>query len=271
MPISWPPAPVKTAMPTLREVQADLAAFIMGDDGTGAANHVVEDGIIAAARRINIHRNNYRGGLVGALRITYPAIDRLVGEAFFDGAAARFVAGHAPPIAYLNAYGDGFGDFLATFPPASALPYLADVARLEWAANCAANAPDAPVIDPSALAGLDEADQARVRFIAHPATRMIQIGYDADAIRRAVMARDQSALASLSPRPDRFWLIVHRLGLEVVTRRLTDIEARFTTALLDGQPLGLALSPESIEAEIALLAEHLASGRFTGFELVAQA
>lgn len=254
-------------MPTLREVQADFAAFIMGDDGTGAANHVVEDGVIAAPRRLNIHRNNYRGGLVGALRITYPAIDRLVGEQFFDGAAARFVAGHAPPIAYLNAYGDGFGDFLESFPPAATLPYLADVARLEWAANCAANAPDAPVIDPSALAGLGEADQARVIFILHPATQLIQVGYDADAIRRAVMARDQEALASLAPKPDRFWLIVHRLGIEVVTRRLTDAEARFTSAVFAGRPLGEALSPESIEAEIALLAEHLSTGRFTGFEL----
>lgn len=256
-------------MPTLREIQSAVAAYVMGDDGTAAADYVVDDGIIAAPRRLNIHRNNYRGGLAGALRITYPAIDRLVGEQFFDGAAAHFVAGHAPPIAYLNAYGDGFADFLAAFPPAAGIPYLADVARLEWAANCAANAPDAPILDPASLSTLDEADQGRVRFIAHPATRLVEIGYDADVIRRAVMARDEATLAALSPRPDRFWLIVHRMGMEVVTRRLDDREARFTVALLDGQPLGHALSADAVEAEIQLLAEHLSSGRFSGFELAA--
>lgn len=257
-------------MPTLRELQADIAAFVMDDDGTSAASHLVEDGVIAAPRRLNIHRNNYRGGLVGALRITYPAIDRLVGAEFFDGAAARFVAENAPPIAYLNAYGAGFGDFLENFPQAASVPYLADVARLEWAANCAANAPDAPVMDPSALAGLDEADQGCVRFIPHPSVQLIQVGYDADAIRRAVMARDEAALAALSPRPDRFWLIVHRLGLEVVTRRLDDVEARFTRNLMAGQPLGQALAADAIDAQIQLLGEHLASGRFTTFDLAPQ-
>jgi len=43
--------------------------------------------------------------------------------------------------AALAEYGDGFADFLAGFAPAQSLPYLADVARLEWAINAAYHAP----------------------------------------------------------------------------------------------------------------------------------
>ena len=47
---------------------------------------------------------------------------------------------------------DLFPEFLARFPPAASLAYIADVARLEWAVNRALHAPDAAPLDVARLA-----------------------------------------------------------------------------------------------------------------------
>jgi len=257
------------AMPTLLEVQTEFADALLGGESEDAVRHIADDRSIAAAARMNVYRNTGRGTLIAALRIAYPAVERLVGAEFFEGAAADFVASNPARGAYLNEYGAEFAEFLAGFAPAAGLAYLPDVARLEWAVSCAANAPDAAPLDPAALTELDEAAQERIRFVPHPSVRLLRIGHDADAIRRAVLERNETELAALAPKPDAFWLIVHRTGLDVVTRRLGDDEARVALGLFGGGTLGSILSPDGIDAQVAQLAEHLANGRFAGFEFAA--
>lgn len=254
-------------MPTLREVQAAFAQGLLSGDAREVLPYLADGGAIPAGNRLGIYRNTYRGTLVSALRITYPAVDRLVGETFFEGAARAFIAAHVPRAANLNVYGGAFGDFLAAFAPAASLVYLPDVARLEWAVNCAGNAPDAPALEPAALAEVAEADQGRIRFRPHPSTHVVRLAHDADRICQAVVDRDEGALVGLDPDPRPFWLIAHRQGTDVVFRRLDDDEARFTQALLAGQRFEACLDAGQIETQIALLGEHLATGRFSGYSL----
>ncbi len=254
-------------MPTLREVQASFAQGLLTGDPDAVLPFLADGGAIPPANRLNIYRNTYSGALVGALRITFPAVDRLVGETFFDGAAREFIKGHVPEVANLNAYGANFPEFLAGFAPAAALAYLPDVARLEWTVSLSANAPDAPPLEAAALAQVPEADQGRIRFTPHPSTRLVRLAYDADRIRQAVIERREGELAGLDPDPRPFWLIAHRHGTDVAFRRLSDADARFTAALLAGQPFEECLEPEHMEAQIALLGEHLATGRFAGYEV----
>src|SRR5580658_4464424 len=82
---------------------------------------------------LGIYHNTVHSALVNALRLSFPVVQRIVGEEFFEGAAREFIAAHAPDSAYLNDYGLRYPAFLAQFPPAMTLPYLADVADLEWA------------------------------------------------------------------------------------------------------------------------------------------
>ncbi|HEY1719969.1 MAG TPA: DNA-binding domain-containing protein [Magnetospirillaceae bacterium] len=254
-------------MPTLREVQAAFAQSLLTGEPSGTLPYLVDDHEIAPADRMGVYRNTFVGTLVAALRITYPAIERLVGEKFFEGAATRFVRDHVPHAAHLNTYGGDFGDFLAGFAPAASLPYLPDVARLEWAVSSAANAPDALPLDPAALGSLSEADQGRIKFQPHPSVRIVHLAYDADRIRKAVIDKNEAEMAGLAPDATPFWLIAHRKDLDVVMRRLTDDEARFSQALMAGGQLDQILAPDGMEAQIALLGEHLATGRFAGYSL----
>src|SRR5688500_7173734 len=86
-----------------------------------------------AARRLAVYRNNVMGSLIDVLAAAYPTVCRLVGEPFFRFAAASFAAAAPPVRPHLMSYGGGFAGFLARFEPAADLPYLPDLARLEWA------------------------------------------------------------------------------------------------------------------------------------------
>src|SRR2546427_9502287 len=134
-------------MPALLELQRAFAASMLHEGHDAVCGAVVDD-VSAAAERLRIYRNTCRSTLIEALRMTYPAVERLVGRDFFDMAAARYAGTHPPQSGYLNEYGGEFSEFLAAFAPASELPYLADVARFEWGLGVAAHAADMPVLQP---------------------------------------------------------------------------------------------------------------------------
>jgi hypothetical protein len=104
------------------------------------------------AVRLDVYRNNVVASLVAALGETFPVVRELVGAAFFDAMAARFVRRHPPRSPVLAQYGEGFAAFVADFEPAASLPYLPDVARLEYARVQAHHAADAPVLDEAVVA-----------------------------------------------------------------------------------------------------------------------
>ncbi|MCS3804784.1 hypothetical protein HNO92_001316 [Chromobacterium alkanivorans] len=111
-----------------------------------------------------VYRNNYRVGLIDTLAFIYPVCRQLVGEDFFTGLARVFIGGHPSQSGNLHLYGAGFGDFVAGFEHARELPYLADVARLEWRVHRAYYAADAAPADSAALAAFPQARWGELRL-----------------------------------------------------------------------------------------------------------
>jgi hypothetical protein len=129
----------------LRRFQQDFAARLLGRDGD------IQDRLPPG---FAIHRSNVRVSLRQALAATFPVVGQLVGEGFFEGMADAFVEAQPPRVGWLSAYGEGFPDFIASYPAAQTLGYLADVARIEWARVRAANAHFDPGLDLKVLASL---------------------------------------------------------------------------------------------------------------------
>ena len=130
---------MNTRAPMLLELQRAVYRSVIARDGAEGSAYVIADGIAPAAR-LGIHRNTFASVLTTALRLSYPALHRLVAAECFEGAARLFIEERPPQCANLDDYGSGFPEFLARFPPAAALTYLPDVARLEWALNRALHA-----------------------------------------------------------------------------------------------------------------------------------
>ncbi len=247
----------------LHELQRMFAANL-SDKDLAVAAHIVEDDF-SPPERLGIYRNSCRSVLIEVLRMTYPAVDRLVGRDFFEMAAEQFCAVSPPSSGYLNEYGGGFADFLAALPAAAAaLCYLPDVARFEWALNVAANADDAPVLDLATLSAVDPERHDQLRFEPHPSVRLLELDYPADAIADAVLARDDDAIAAIDLASGPVRLVVNRGPNGVAAHRLTPAGYAFARRLFRGGSLGEI--PEYAGAEGAvLLADHFLSDRLTGF------
>ena len=263
-------------MPSLAELQRAVQRSLLEGD-TAAAAFVVDDGI-AAVLRLAVYRHTFESVAVRALRLNHPAVARLVGDDFLEAMARAYIAERAPSSAWLDLYGAGFAGFIARWSPAASLAYLSDVARLEWSVSRALHASDAAPLDAGALgslAALSADRQSALRFTHHPSLRLLRTQRAADLIWRATLADDDAALAALDPQGGPRWLLVARTASGIDVQALGETAWRFTLDLACGSSLQEALdrlavretaaatSARSATDAAAVLAGHLATGRFT--------
>lgn len=185
-------------------------------------------------RRFAVYRNNVAVSLTEALAARFPVIRRLVGEAFFTPFARLYAETDRPRSPVLAEWGEGFAAFLAGFPALSAYPYLADVARIEFARGRAFHAADAAPVDPAVLAAVDP---GRVTLTLHPSLRLLSLAYPAVSI----WARNQPGGADLplGHGPETA-LILRDAAFEVPVRAIGAGDAALVAAILEGAPLALA-------------------------------
>ena len=224
-------------MPSLPELQAGFAAALLAGDERSIAAHILDDGLPPSAR-LAVYRHHVFSSLTAALEATYPVVCRLVDRRFFGWAADRYIRAHPPASPCLFEYGADFPAFLATFEACAHLPWLADVARLEWAMTTALHAPDSAPLDPEAWRALDPAALARLTFRFDPAVTLLESAWPIDAIWRANQP-GAGGVVDLGLGSVR--LEVRRLGDDVVFRALPPATFAFRAALVAGGTLEEAL------------------------------
>lgn len=251
--------------PALLDVQRAFARALLREDDAAVTPHIVA-AAFSAEELLCIHRNTCRSTLVAALRLSYRAVERLVGADFFDVVAERYVAAHPARSGYLNDYGGEFAAFLAGLDAGRWLPYLPDVARFEWALSVAANAPDAAVLTPTALLRFDAEDHPALRFERHPSVGCLALSYPADEIADAVLSGDDAAMAEVDLAAGPVHLVVHRGPDGIESERLTPPAHEFAARLFAGERLARVLEAAPEDAP-HLLAQHLGKGRLSGVRI----
>lgn len=221
-------------MPSLRDRQTGFHAALLERDRAVPAGVTGPDGKRAGIR-FDIYRNNRMVSLTEALAAVYPAVERLVGQAFFRAMAREFIRAHPPLSPVLIDYGHGFPDFVAAFEPAQKLDYLSDVARVEWSWHCAYHAADADSARPDLLAGLPSEQVAHSRFCFHPSVRVLVSCFPAISLWNA--NRSYSAAPGASIKWCEETGLIYRAGVDVAVNIVPRARALFLAALLDGQTL----------------------------------
>lgn len=220
-----------------------------------------------AARRLGVHKTTIEAGLGQVLTNVFPVLRRVVGLPTFSLLISDFIADALPRHPVLSGYGRGFPAFIAKQPIAASLPYLPDLARLEWARQESYLAADAPILEAGRLE-TEDADALSVRALRlHPATRVVGSSFPVHRIWRLnqpdVDDRDIPAVdMSVAEH-----VVVTRPGSEVVTRAVSLADATLVRAIAGGARLG-----EAVEAAFArtadfevmqALAGHFANGTFS--------
>jgi hypothetical protein len=126
-----------------------------------------------AETRFNVYRNNVAAARIEALKAQFPVVCSFVGDEFFTGMARAFMQAHPARSPLLSEYGAELADFIGEFAPASGLPCLADMARLEWLCLQALGAADRPAFSLQQLAATEPAALLDARAEFHPAFRFL--------------------------------------------------------------------------------------------------
>lgn len=105
-----------------------------GQTGDELARAIVSDDLSATAR-MQVYQNNYLMTLTDLIQGVFPIVTAFVGEAFLRGAAKQFIQDNPPINPRLDTFGETFSEYLAKYPYAEDIRYVADVAALEWAVH----------------------------------------------------------------------------------------------------------------------------------------
>ena len=116
-------------MNALLETQRTFASALRGASDT-LPRIASRRGGVAAEERFQIYRNNRLAVCCHALGSTYPAVQALVGEEFFEYAARLYARRYPSLSGDLNDYGAHFPRHIGGLPETAHLTYLGDVAQL---------------------------------------------------------------------------------------------------------------------------------------------
>ncbi len=245
-------------MKALHKLQQAFAADLWGDDLHHMQGLILDDQL-PAARRFNVYRNNFQTSLTDGLAAIYPVVEQLVGSDFFSFMADRYIRTHPSRSGNLHNLGHALAGFLNRFQAVSKLPYLADVARLEWAYHEVFHADFPKTFDPKTLEQVAAESYPKLRFNLGPACRLVCSKYPIFRIWTVnqeghvgddTVDLDTGAESVLIVRPE----------LEVELWRLDSADSALLGALESGNNLG-----QAVDASLAYSPDfdlHSALARF---------
>ena len=177
----------------LEHIQRVFAAALADNAHVTALLPLIEQRDVRAAERIALYRGNLSAVWEKALADAYLVSRQLVGEEFFNALARAYGSACPSQSGDLNRFGDRFAQFVATFAHAQSLPYLSDVARLEWSVYRAQYAADAPSISRTRLVALLPEQLLHASCLLHPACAWIESPFPIVTIWQA--HQDDAAIA----------------------------------------------------------------------------
>jgi hypothetical protein len=255
-------------MPALLDLQTDFRDAILGRDDTPIASAIFGDGLAPVAR-LSIYRNHVFASLTAALKAMYPVVCRLVDERFFAYAAHEYIRAEPPTEPCLVRYGESFPAFLESFPPCRGLPYLRDVAALEWAITRVKTALTPSPLSARSLAMVPAAAAGHVRFTFAGTIALIDSPWPVDRIWIANQdGADPEAVIDLDAGGTRFE--IRRRARDVLFQALDGALHAFRAALLAGETLDAAMQAALAHDpmfDLAVALRHLLSdGVVTGLK-----
>lgn len=220
-------------------------AGILGPDGA------------AAPKRFSVYRNNIIVSLKEAMSDGFPAIASLVGDAFFAAMSDVYIRQNPPKSPILAVYGSDFPEFIASFEPAASLPYLADVARLEFALREAYHCADAYPVDAQAF---ENPSVFTARLTLAPVVALVCSTFPISQIRAA-------ALGGAAPTGAAEDVLITRPDLDPIATAFPKGTAAIIDALHAGLPLGEAIerAPDGLDFT-AFIGALISGGAITKLE-----
>lgn len=150
-------------MQPLHELQQGFFRAVYANDFT-LADEICASRNLDGQARLKVYQSSILGIQTDALAAVYPVIKKLVGDDFFLAMGKAYLREYLSPSGDLHNLGGQMEEFLQDFKPVRTLPYLPDVARLEWAWHRLFHAADEIGLDFNQLAEIPQEHHGSLIF-----------------------------------------------------------------------------------------------------------
>jgi len=231
--------------PSLAELQRRMAAHIAAHVHDPATRDAALEGwlrlppSVDAAERLRVYGNGYPARLLEALEEAFPALLVILGKVELAHLAQRYIAAVDLSSATLNDVGARFPEHCRRDDIVARLPFVADLAALEWqilrAFHCREEAP----VDPRIFAAWDMDDWERAVLRFQPSLAVVRSPWPIHALWQCRDTPRDEIDVDLNDRPQT--VLVHRDGLEVHVGTLEPAEAAALESLHGGATLAATM------------------------------
>ncbi|MCS6925384.1 MAG: DNA-binding domain-containing protein [Candidatus Binatia bacterium] len=250
-------------MLSLRELQVRFFQAIAGEPGkSGGFDPLLVEavrmhGSLSREERIGVYVRMYFARLLDALQEDFPRVAAYLGWERFQALVRAYVQAHPSTHPSVRHIGRRFADFLAAQPEIQGeLPFLPDLARLEWGRLEVFDAPDAEPVQLEQLRRLPPEDWPTVRFQVIPACRVLHSAWPVHEI----WAGGEGALRPERIKPRETVVRIWRQGFVVYQASMDRFERRAWAYVQEGEPfaalcaaLAPSCPPEAVVQEVSSL------------------
>jgi hypothetical protein len=230
-------------MSALAQQQQGLLNALFASGVNGAIDSVAVRADLMGARGLKAYQSNGHALAQRELAAAYPVVAQLLGDESF-GELARALWHAQPPVCGdIARWGKGLPDFVRNNTQLTEEPYLADVARVEWALHRCANARDA-ALSPETLALLGTQEPEALWLQLAPGVSLVRSAWPIASI---VLAHQADSGVSLAQAGAQLRVghaedaLVWRQGFRPRLRQALAGEADFVSQLCQGSAFGPAL------------------------------
>lgn len=216
----------------LAELQRAFQEHVLRQEQS-IAGTVVDSAQLPVALRLGIYTDAYLLRLIEALAHNYPRLQQLLGTEAFAQLAQRYLAARPSTYVSVRWLGDRLAEQLEQEADYMDRPWIAELARWEWAVAGAFDAADVEPLGLDALGAIEPGDWPGLYFKFHPSLHRVRLHTNAPALCRALVEGGATPTPTiLNTTQD--WLIWR----QHLTTRFRQLDAAETRALetLQGRP-----------------------------------
>lgn len=196
-------------MSTLANTQQNLQDYLLYGNMDGLQDLVVEHPHLNIDTRLKIYFDGYRLRLIEALTDDFEKLKIIMGEERFDKLAREYIDAQPSRFFSLRDFGGNFPEFLHNHADYQHIPFLAEMAKFEWAMAFTLDAADAIPLSMEYFSALPAEKWPELKIQFHPSVRMLQFSWDVPEIWYLIEQEEEERAPQASAMPVS-WLIFRK-------------------------------------------------------------
>lgn len=222
-------------------------SVLKGKSSAKLINEIIPGGKLDPEAALDVYRKDYRARLSNALADNFEAVWWVLGDEDFFNLCWEYIQAHPSMKPDLGEQGIYFSEFLKNHPLSKNIPFLSDLARLEWAFQEAFACEREPALSAEEVAGLNDLESRILPF--KKSIRLISSPWNIHAFWQARESDDDPEINVNSENH----LILHKKASDgmIYFQPMSKGGMDLFSIMLKGHSLGQALDDPNLKIEEA--------------------